>query len=1255
MRTAAMIFGNRLSITSKKIWLTIAIFFVLFIAFTFYVYTEKEIDRANDQRHTSYLLADQLRQSSDDLTRMVRTYAETGDRRYQQYYQDILDIRNGKKARPEGYLYAYWDLVIANTETPRTESGQAVSLLALMQQAGFTNEELTMLATAKAISDELTSLEFTAMSLLELTGPNAAMNHAKARAMLHDKNYHQAKAKVMQPINAFYRLMDERTNAAIHTAKKIALISRLLFILAVLGAILIFWRAYSALRKTLGGSAEDIHVHMMRMGQGDLSTPITVKSGMENSVLANLSEMQERLFTNERERKQADKQLRIAAAAFDSPTGMVVTDVNDVILRVNEAFCQITGYTVDDAVGQKMNFLKSDMHDADFYAEIWNTVLRDGKWQGEIWNLIKNKVPRLHLLSIAAVKDVNGDITHYVGTYIDITEHKQAEDQLRIAATTFETHEAIMITDAAANIVRVNRSFERITGYSAEDVIGKNPRILSSGRHDKSFYASMWQEVLSVGTWSGEIWDKHKSGSVYPKQLTITAVKNAAGEITQYVAIFIEISERKNAEARIRKTEGHLTTILNSLDEVIWTACAPDFNLHHVSAATDKLYGMPQQAFMNDPELWLKFIHPDDKLRVQETNNRIFELGRTEIEYRIIRNDGEERWISDRMHVIYAADGTPIELVGVAYDVTERKLTLDALQQSERLAKQALEQLKYQKFALDKHAIVAITDVRGKITYANDKFCEISGYSQEELIGQDHGILNSGHHTKGFFKEMYRTVASGQPWHDEVCNRAKDGHLYWVDTTIAPFMDDEGKPQNYISIRTDITQRVIAEEESNHLAFYDTLTNLPNRRLLLDRISQALASSARSGQRGAILFLDLDHFKTLNDTLGHDIGDLLLQQVAERLTASVREGDTVARLGGDEFVVLLEDLSAETLDAATHTELIAEKILTTLNQPYLLAAHEYHSTPSIGATLFDDHQFGIEELLKQADIAMYDAKKAGRNILRFFDPKMQEAITTRVDLEHELRKALELEQFQLHYQIQVDHAGKPLGAEALIRWSHPERGMVSPFHFIPMAEDTGLILPIGQWVLDTACAQLNLWQKDPITSELILAVNVSAKQFLQTEFAAQVFATVQRHGIDPTRLKLELTESLLADNLKTIIATMTVLGEIGIKFSLDDFGTGYSSLQYLKTLPLNQLKIDQSFVRDLTTDSSDKAIVLTIITMAHSLGLNVIAEGVETEDQRQFLLDNGCMHYQGYLFSKPVTIDAFEVLLQCAQINLENK
>ncbi len=595
------------------------------------------------------------------------------------------------------------------------------------------------------------------------------------------------------------------------------------------------------------------------------------------------------------------------------------------------------------------------------------------------------------------------------------------------------------------------------------------------------------------------------------------------------------------------------------------------------------------------------------------------------------RADGSSFPVEFWSHPIYRNE----QLVGAVVtfiDITERKrMETD---------------LRIHATAFESHESLMITDANGVILRVNQAFMEDTGYQSGEVVGQTPRLLKSGRHDPEFYRIMWETLLRTGTWQGEVWDRRKNGEIYPKWLSISVVKGNDGAISHYIGSHIDITERKASEEKIRHLAFYDHLTGLPNRQLLMDRLKQVLASSARSSQKVALLFIDLDNFKNLNDTLGHDTGDLLLQQVAQRLESCIREGDTVARLGGDEFVVILTDLGEQAIEAAAKTETVGEKILAALSQPYLLGAYTYRCTASLGATLFADHRQGSEELMKQADIAMYQAKKAGRNILRFFDLNMQESITSRFSLEGELRKALENREFDLHYQVQLDILNRPVGAEVLIRWKHPLRGMISPAQFIPLAEDTGLIIPIGAWVLETACAQIKSWEQNELTRDLVLAVNVSARQFHQTDFVAQVRAIVQRHGIDPARLKLELTESMLVEDVEQIIATMNSLNDIGIQFSMDDFGTGYSSLQYLKRLPLDQLKIDMSFVRDLGIVEGANSIVQTIIAMARGLKLDVIAEGVETVEQREILSFYGCHHYQGYLFGKPVPIEQFEVMLK---------
>jgi diguanylate cyclase (GGDEF)-like protein/PAS domain S-box-containing protein len=581
-------------------------------------------------------------------------------------------------------------------------------------------------------------------------------------------------------------------------------------------------------------------------------------------------------------------------------------------------------------------------------------------------------------------------------------------------------------------------------------------------------------------------------------------------------------------------------------------------------------------------------------------------------------------------------NGAVVGTFGISHDITK--------------SKEDEAELRIAATAFESREGMFVTNASNVILRVNNTFTDITGYTAQEAVGRTPHLLSSGHHDSAFYKAMYGSIEQTGTWQGEVWNRRKSGEVYPQWLTITAVKDGAGVVTHYVANMSDITARKMAEDEIKHLAFYDPLTGLPNRRLLIDRLEQALATRSRYRHEGALLFIDLDNFKTLNDTRGHDKGDMLLQQVAQRLATCVRKGDTVARLGGDEFVVILEDLSENADEAINQTKTVGEKILAVLNHAYVLNDYVHHCTASIGITLFADRRESVDDLLQHADLAMYQAKAAGRNTLRFFDPVMQAVVTTRVGLESGLREAVLGQQFLLHYQPQVDTDGRVVGAEALLRWQHPERGLVFPGEFIPVIEETGLILPVGQWVLETACDSLVAWASRPEMAHLTIAVNVSARQFHQPDFVARVIAALERSGANPQRLKLELTESLLIKDVEDVVAKMAALKDRGVCFSLDDFGTGYSSLSYLKRLPLDQLKIDQSFVRDIQIDPNDAAIARTIIALAHSLGLDVLAEGVETELQLSFLGSAGCSLFQGYLFSRPIPQNAFELyVLQGSQ------
>jgi len=645
------------------------------------------------------------------------------------------------------------------------------------------------------------------------------------------------------------------------------------------------------------------------------------------------------------------------------------------------------------------------------------------------------------------------------------------------------------------------------------------------------------------------------------------------------------------------------------------------------------LYGVERDQFDGTYNGWLAQLLPADVPHVHAKFQRALK-GECDfdVEFRTVWPDGNVHMIRALATLSVDEEGHALRLIGTNWDITQQK-------QSEY-------ELRIAAATFNSRDAIMIVDARERILRVNPAFEGITGFPADEVIGQTPRILKSGRHDAAFYQAMWRQIHALGYWEGEVWDRRKGGEMYPKWLTITSVKNDVGETEHYVAVFSDITERKQSEDRIHNLAFYDVLTNLPNRRLLMDRLRLLQAGGKRHQSQGALLFVDLDNFKGLNDTKGHEMGDSLLQQVAQRLLSCVRTTDTVARLGGDEFVVILNDLMLETKDAVTQVTGICGTILEVLGRTYHLPGFDYHCSASIGAALNNCNAVSGDDLMKQADIAMYQAKSEGKNRMRFFDPKMQDIINQRVNIERELQVAIANQEFELFYQVQLDQDSLPLGTEALLRWRHPERGYISPAQFIPIAEASGLIQEIGAWVIDHACQQLVAWQASDVTRNLVLAVNISAHQFSTPDFVNGVKQSIRRYGVNPALLKLELTESVIVDDLEDVIAKMHALKVLGVRLALDDFGTGYSSLSYLKRLPLDQLKIDQSFVRDIVTDPSDAVMVKTIIEMAVNFGLSVIAEGVETQQQVDFLLRNGCAAYQGYFYGRPMPLQAFEQSLQ---------
>lgn len=821
--------------------------------------------------------------------------------------------------------------------------------------------------------------------------------------------------------------------------------------------------------------------------------------------------------------------------------------------------------------------------------------------------------------------DADGQPLRGVGTVQDVTAAHEAAAQLRKLSTAVAFSPAsIVITDRSGAIEYVNPQFELASGYSLAEVRGQNPRILKSGNRSPEEYARMWQTITAGEVWRGDFQNVRKGGGHYWESAAIAPLRDENGEISGFVAVNEDITQRRAAEVLLRESRARLAALVESLPDTL-------FVLDRSGCFVE--YRCPQpELLLAPPEHFLGLSYaeclPPAVSRRIDAAIAAIEGGDSpqQIEYAQALPDGV-RHFNASLSALPGPDGALAGVIALVRDVTERRRDAEALRQAMVV------------FRASSQGIMT-TDAQGVITSVNPAFCSITGFSAEEVIGERSSIFKSGRHEPAFFADMWGRLAEFGAWEGEIWNRRRNGETYPQWLTITAVRNAEGEVVEYVSLFSDITERKRQEEAIWHQANFDPLTGLANRSLLQDRLERAIAHARRHGCRVGLMFIDLDGFKWINDSLGHDVGDALLVEVARRLMGCVREQDTVARLGGDEFTVVIGDFAESDV-----LHLIAEKLIHALREPFLLGNTRHHVSGSIGITVFPEDGGDVQALLRNADIAMYKAKQAGKNRAQFYAHHMQADALARLKVEADLRMAVDEGHFALHYQPIVEaHSGRLVGAEALLRWRHPELGNIPPGDFIPVAEDCGLIVPIGEWALREALRQARAW-RDAGYPALRLSVNVSGVQFREPGLPELVGALLEDSRLTRDDLMLEITESVLMDSSDAAEARMHAVRTHGIGYALDDFGTGFSSLSYLKRFPVDSVKIDRSFVRDCPQDASDASLVEAIINMAHSLELKVTAEGVETVEQLDFLRGLGCDLIQGYLIGRPMAAEEFEMQL----------
>ena len=920
------------------------------------------------------------------------------------------------------------------------------------------------------------------------------------------------------------------------------------------------------------------------------------------------------------------------AAAKATANAMVITDRAGNIVWSNRAFEQLTGYEAAEVLGQNPRILRSGHGPQQLYAEMWKTILNGHVWQGELLNRRKDGSLYHEEMTITPLTDNNGGIGYFVAVKKDISKRKRAEERNNLISQVLHgTSEFIALGDTGARITFANRAWLGALGYTEQELLGQSFDFILSPNNS----AELVQDIHSksaAGGWTGECLQRCKDGRDISVLLSTGTLTDSGGNFAGTFGIGRDITERKRIEQEVLFKNTLLETQTETtMDGILAVDDANRIILFNRQFA--KLWKVPAELLHagNDNHL-LPYV-------AEQTEDYDEFVKRVEYLYRHPEEKSKDqirvkdgRIVDRYSSPLTGADGRYYGRVWYFRDITDQIKAQERLQLWSQVLNHSAEG-------------IFVCDPDERILLVNSAFEKLTGFSAAEATGKTPRILHSGLQKRDFYTDMWKSVLEKGKWQGEIWNRRKSGESYVEWLSISAVKGLNGIVTHYVGIFSDITTRKENEERIIRLAHHDPLTDLPNRTLLMDRIDQAIRAAHRRNRKVAVVFIDLDRFKEVNDSLGHDVGDLLIQASAKRFLEVIRREDTLARIGGDEFVAVIQGLQ-DSQDAA----LVARKLLSSLTQPVVLNGYELTTTASMGISLFPDDSNNGQELVRDADAAMYQAKGAGRNAYHFYTRDLNRRALEMLSIESSLRRAIECQEFVLHYQPQVDlRSGRIIGAEGLIRWNHPEKGLIMPGKFIPVAEERGLIGRLGEWVIEEAARQTALWRQAGIS--VAIAVNVSAMQFRQKNFAEELVRIVDKHRVPVNSLELELTESSVMRDAATTIEILEKLHSIGFQLSIDDFGTGYSSLNYLRHFPVDKIKIDQSFVRDMMTHESAGSIVTAIIALARSLKLKVTAEGVETKEQLRILRAQDCDEAQGFLFSPGLGVPEFELLLRDSKLN----